>query len=338
MDTTLTWTDSAAIEAVDAAVRDAVQAALVADVPVGSYLSGGVDSSLIAAVMKDLRGVAPVKTFAAGFGDPRDDELPWARRVSEHLGTEHHEVHVRSDDFEELWPKLTWHRDAPMSQPADVAVFRLAQQAREHVTVVLSGEGADELFGGYPKYRFARLLAMMDWVPGELRSIIARWADTRLVSSPRARSAVRVVGAASDVQRFQSWFEPFTKSEREELLGGPPSRASTIESSNGTDVVDRMLRYDLASWLSDNLLERGDRMSMAASLELRPPLLDHRLVELAFTLPSSFKVRGRSTKWVLKEVARRYLPERSLTDARSGSAYLSIAGSGPICGTRCGTD
>ena len=318
VDTRLAWTDSAAISAVDSAVRDAVQAALVADVPVGSYLSGGVDSSLIAAVMKDLRGVAPVKTFAAGFGDPRNDELPWARRVSEHLGTEHHEVHVRSDDFEDLWPKLTWQRDAPMSQPADIAVFRLAQQAREHVTVVLSGEGADELFGGYTKYRFAQLLAMMDWVPGELRSMIARWADTRLVSSARARSAVRVVGAASDVQRFQSWFEPFTKSEREELLGGPPSRASTIESSNGINVVDRMLRYDLASWLSDNLLERGDRMSMAASLELRPPLLDHRLVELAFTLPSSLKVRGRSTKWVLKEVARRYLPNEVVDRRKVG--------------------
>jgi asparagine synthase (glutamine-hydrolysing) len=317
VDTTLTWSDSAAIDAVDAAVRDAVQAALVADVPVGSYLSGGVDSSLIAAVMKDLRGAAPVKTFAAGFGDPRGDELPWARRVSEHLGTEHHEVHVRSDDFEELWPKLTWHRDAPMSQPADVAVFRLAQQARDQVKVVLSGEGGDELFGGYQKYRFARILEWVDLVPGELRRAIAQWAGPRL-GPPRAKLAVRAVGATTEVQRFQTWFAPFTRSEREELLGGSVSRPSPIEPSNGTDLIDRMLRYDLASWLSDNLLERGDRMSMAASVELRPPLLDHELVEIAFTLPSSLKVRGRFTKWVLKEVARRYLPDEVVDRPKVG--------------------
>jgi asparagine synthase (glutamine-hydrolysing) len=318
VDTTLTWTDSAAIAAVDAAVRDAVRAALVADVPVGSYLSGGVDSSLIAAVMKDLRGgVDPVKTFAAGFGDPKYDELPWAQRVSGHLGTEHHEVHVRSDDFEDLWPKLTWHRDAPVSQPADVAVFRLAQQAQEHVKVVLSGEGGDELFGGYQKYRFARILERMDLVPDELRRVVGQWLSPRL-AAPRAKLVVRAVGATAEEERFQTWFAPFSRSERQELLGGSCQRPSTIELSNGTDVVDRMLRYDLASWLSDNLLERGDRMSMAASLELRPPFLDHRLVELAFTLPSSLKVRGRFTKWVLKEVARRYLPDEVVDRRKVG--------------------
>jgi asparagine synthase (glutamine-hydrolysing) len=318
VDTTLTWTDSAAIDAVDAAVRDAVKAALVADVPVGSYLSGGVDSSLIAALMKHLRGPAPVKTFAAGFGDQRDDELPWARRVSEHLRTDHHEIHVRSDDFEDVWSKLTWHRDAPVSQPADVAVFRLAQEARQHVTVVLSGEGGDELFGGYQKYRFARPFAWMDCMPAEFRSVLADYADLRLKSAPRARRAVRALGAENEVERFQTWFAPFTRSERQKLLRGAASRASTIAVSDGTDVIDRMLRYDLVSWLPDNLLERGDRMSMAASLELRPPLLDHELVELAFTLPSSLKVRGRCTKWVLKEVARRYLPHEVVDRRKVG--------------------
>jgi asparagine synthase (glutamine-hydrolysing) len=310
VDKALTWTASAAINAVDAAVRDAVGAALVADVPVGSYLSGGVDSSLICAVMKYLREAAPIKTFAAGFGDPRNDELPWARRVSDYVGSEHHEVHVRADDFEDLWPKLTWYRDAPMSEPADIAVFRLAQEAREHVKVVLSGEGGDELFGGYPKYRFANVLERLDFLPKELRQVASKWADPRLRSrAARARVAVRAIGAASEVERFQTWFAPFTESERQALLGYSPERMSTVESSSGIDVVDRMLRYDLASWLPDNLLERGDRMSMAASLELRPPLLDHPLVELAFALPSLYKVRRGSTKWVLKEVARRYLPD-----------------------------
>ena len=304
------WSDAEAVDAVDAAVRDAVRAALVADVPVGSYLSGGVDSSLIVAVMKSLRGGAGVTTFAAGFGDERNDELPWARLVSEHVGTDHHEVDVRPQDFEELWPRLTWHRDAPVSEPADIAVFRLAELARQHVTVVLSGEGGDELFGGYPKYRFARPLEVLDVVPARLRHLVAGAVEPRLGSAAaRARIAVRAAGALSEEERFATWFAPFSRTERRQLLGRLPERPRPGSPAlPGDDVVGRMLRHDLVSWLPDNLLERGDRMSMAASLELRPPLLDHAMVELAFRLPSSVKVRRGTTKWVLKEVARRYLP------------------------------
>ena len=304
------WSDADAVDAVDAAVRDAVGAALVADVPVGSYLSGGVDSSLIVAVMKSLRGGAGVTTFAAGFGDTRHDELPWARRVSEHVGTDHHEVHVRPADFEELWPRLTWHRDAPISEPADIAVFRLAEMARQHVTVVLSGEGGDELFAGYPKYRMARTLEAFDVIPGPLRHAVARVVEPRLgARAARARIALRAAGAMSEGERFATWFAPFSGAERQGLVGHLPHRTRSTGTAHASDdVIGRMLRHDLVSWLPDNLLERGDRMSMAASLELRPPLLDHRLVELAFRLPSSVKVRRGTTKWVLKEVARRYLP------------------------------
>ncbi|WP_125778246.1 asparagine synthase (glutamine-hydrolyzing) [Antribacter gilvus] len=309
VDATRRWSDAEVVDAVDEAVRDAVAAALVADVPVGSYLSGGVDSSLIVAVMKQLRGDSTVETFAAGFGDPRHDELGWARRVSEHVGTRHHEVDVRAADFEELWPRLTWHRDAPVSEPADMAVFRLAETARKHVSVVLSGEGGDELFAGYPKYRVAPWLDASRAVPAPLRGSVARLTESRLPARlGRARIALRAVAAPTERDQLQSWFAPFTADERQVLLGGTPAPDRLREVPVGADAVDRMLRYDLESWLPDNLLERGDRMSMASSLELRPPLLDHRLVELAFRLPSSVKVRGGVTKWALKEVARRYLP------------------------------
>ena len=309
IDETLTWTDAAAVETVGDAVREAVRAALVADVPVGSYLSGGVDSSLIAAVATKLRGGEPVHTFAAGFGDPRNDELPWARTVSEHLGTIHHEVHVQPEDFAGLWQTLTWHRDAPMSEPADTAVFKLAQFARRDVKVVLSGEGGDELFGGYPKYRAARLTDAASVIPHPLRSSIERLVDARLgAKNSRARVALRAVASRDEAERLQTWFAPFTAEERRRLLGPDAVLRSALPVPDGRDPVDRMLRFDLRAWLPDNLLERGDRMSMAASLELRPPLLDHRLTELAFSLPSRLKVRGRTTKWVLKEVAREYLP------------------------------
>lgn len=297
------------VEEADRAIRDAVQAALVADVPVGSYLSGGVDSSLIVAIMKDLRGDAPVDTFAAGFGDPRFDELTWARQVSEHVNTRHHEVTVRPDDFLELWPQLTWHRDAPVSQPADMAVFRLAQLARQHVTVVLSGEGGDELFGGYPKYRFAPWQTAARCVPVRVRGALGRHLDSRLPERlARPRTMLRALSAPTESEQLSTWFAPFTMDERRALIGVAPSPERQRAVPSGVDAVDRMLRHDVTSWLPDNLLERGDRMSMAASLELRPPLLDHHLVEFAFRLPSHMKVRRGVTKWLLKEVARRYVP------------------------------
>lgn len=297
------------VDETDQAIRGAVAAALVADVPVGSYLSGGVDSSLIVAIMKRLRAGGPVETFAAGFGDPRFDELKWARKVSEHVGTNHHEVTVRPADFVSLWPKLTWHRDAPVSEPADMAVFRLAQLARQHVTVVLSGEGGDELFGGYPKYRFAPWMAAARRVPPVLRSAVGEFLDPRLPQRlARPRVMLRALAGKTELDQYATWFAPFTRSERTALLGGEPphDRLRTIPA--GADAIDRMLRHDVASWLADNLLERGDRMSMAASLELRPPLLDHQLAEFAFRLPSALKVRRGTPKWLLKEVARRYLP------------------------------
>jgi len=313
-----TWSPGEAIEAVRDGVREAVRSALVADVPVGSYLSGGLDSSLIVAQMQQLRGTDPVHTFSAGFGDHADDELPWARRVSDLLGTHHHEVQLRPSDFEDLWARLTWHRDAPISEPADIAVYGLAKAAREHVTVVLSGEGGDELFGGYPKYRYARFAERTTALPAWLRAGLAGPVERRLGAHARTRVALRAIAAGSVAEQHATWFAPFTAPERQRLLGGPPPPERRVPASHGVDPVDRMLRHDVRHWLPDNLLERGDRMSMAASLELRPPLLDHRLVELAFRLPASVKVRSGSTKWVLKEVARSLLPDEVIDRPKVG--------------------
>lgn len=299
----------AAVEQVSDALQRAVTAALVSDVPVGAYLSGGVDSSLIVALMSMARDGQGVETFAAGFGDARHDELPFARRVSQLLGTRHHEVAVEPADFIDLWPRLTWHRDAPMSEPADIAVHRLAVAAREHVKVVLSGEGCDELFAGYPKYLMAPWLEWIGRLPATLRIPLAQAVESRLPPVAwRARIAVRVLADSTPDERIRAWFAPFTAAERAQLVGRWGRHARPALPGVQGDVVRRMLATDCQTWLPDNLLERGDRMSMAASLELRPPFLDHHLVELAFSLPSHFKVRGRTTKWIIKEVARRQLP------------------------------
>lgn len=290
-----TWSPGDAIEAVGDGVREAVRAALVADVPVGAYLSGGLDSSLVVAEVQQLCD-DPVHTFSAGFGDHPDDTLTSARRVSTVLGTQHHEVHVRAIDFEELWATLTWHRDAPISEPTDIAMFALARSAREHVGVALSGCGGDALFGGHPPHRYARLT--------ERSTVLPTWLRPTLTGPLGRRPS-------------------FSESERRRLLGTAPPPERRTSPALGLDPVDRVLRHDLRHRLPDDLLERGDRWSMAASLQVRPPLLDHHLVELAFRLPTSVKVRSGSTSWVLKEAARRLLPDE-VVDRRPSGARVPL--------------
>jgi asparagine synthase (glutamine-hydrolysing) len=294
----------------------AVSRSLVADVPVGSYLSGGVDSSLIVATAVQQRGADGFHTFAAGFDDPRVDELHHARVVSDHLGTQHHEVIVAPAEFVADWSRLTWHRDAPLSEPADVAVHRLATAASEHVKVVLSGEGSDELFAGYPKHRWAASAERVGALPAALRRPLAMALDRGLpLSQHRLRIAARALGAVGSDERDLAWFAPFTAQERRRLLGGSaPATAVSIDR----DPLRRMLRSDLAAWLPDNLLERGDRMTMAASIELRPPFLDADLVELALRLPSSVLLHGGTTKWVVKQIARDLLPASIVDRPKAG--------------------
>ena len=261
-----------------------------------------------------------MKTFAAGFGDERYDELAYARQVADRFGTNHHEVMVTPDDFEALWSTLTWHRDAPISQPADVAVYRLAERARQEVTVVLSGEGSDELFGGYPKHRFAAAVPLVGAIPPRARERLIHTVEQRLPgSASRARIALRALSGSDEHERRRGWFAPFTERERRELLRAVPDtrRSLPLQEVSG-DPLRRMLHADSQAWLADNLLERGDRMSMAASLELRPPFLDRAMVELAFALPSRVKVRRGETKWVVKQVAQRHLPDEIVRRRKAG--------------------
>ncbi|MEM7142383.1 MAG: asparagine synthase (glutamine-hydrolyzing) [Actinomycetota bacterium] len=296
-----------AVTAVSDALIASTEEALVADVPVGAYLSGGVDSSLTVALVAKVTGEpSRVKTFSAGFVDNPHDELPHARTVAEHVGTDHREVMIDPAGFLDAWPTLTWHRDAPLSEPADIAVFQLAKAAREDVKVVLSGEGSDELFAGYPKYGVSAWVERLRRVPAPMRGPLLRRLERALPGSQaKLRIAVRTLAASTEREVYRSWFAPFVEHERAALLGRSIEPRPAVD---GVDAIDKMLRADLECWLPNNLLERGDRMSMAASLELRPPFLDARLVELAFSLPSDVKVRDGVTKWVLKEVARRHLP------------------------------
>ena len=311
---------SDAIRAVSERLERAVALRLVADVPVGAYLSGGLDSSLCVALMKKVREGGEVETFAAGFADPRFDELPYARQVSEAVGTSHHEVQVTAGDFQSLWQRLSWHRDGPISEPADVAIFRIAEFARQSVKVLLSGEGADEIFAGYAKHAYEPKLAALCALPSWLRGPLARRGERLLPGSKyRARQVLRALAGRTTAERLQTWFAPFTWYERKALRRdyGALRSLGQYERCRG-DHLRRMLYVDCHTWLADNLLERGDRMSMAASIENRPPFLDHHLVELAFRVDSAMKIKGRSGKWIVKEVARTLLPDAIIDRKKVG--------------------
>jgi asparagine synthase (glutamine-hydrolysing) len=316
-----TWhrSDGDAVDECATRLREAVSRSLVADVPVGAYLSGGLDSSMIVAMMRDLHPSSEIRTFSASFGTGALDESPFARRVSARFGTAHSEVHASPKEFSELWKTLTWHRDAPISEASDVAVYLLARAARaQGVKVVLSGEGSDELLGGYPKHRYARLSQAVGAAPERVRRGIGHPLERRM--GPRfwrARTAVRALAEPDFATRLEGWFAPFTFRERRELLRGLPYR-SHREIETGDDPLQTMLRYDLGGWLSDNLLERGDRMSMAASVELRPPYLDYDFVDWAMGLPPSLKVRAGVGKWVLRKTAKRVLPVDIADRAKAG--------------------
>ncbi|MCU1432335.1 MAG: asparagine synthase [Actinotalea sp.] len=310
-------TDGEAVDAVDRALREAVSLNLVADVPVGAYLSGGLDSSLIASYAAELAPDHRLQAFVAGFGVPEFDESEHAAVVAAHVGADLHRVTVDAGRFLERWPDLTWQRDAPLSEPADVAVNELAVQARRSVKVVLSGEGADELFGGYPKHAFAGVGAALDRLPVPLLSRPLAALEHRLPASrARLRVAVRALAAPDERTRLETWFAPFTASERQRLLGTPAPREAAAPAQGSP--LERMLAHDVASWLPDNLLERGDRMTMSASLELRPPFLHRGVVDLAASLDARHKVRRGEGKWVLRRLADERLPRSIVARPKSG--------------------
>ncbi|MGH3487552.1 MAG: asparagine synthase (glutamine-hydrolyzing) [Actinopolymorphaceae bacterium] len=312
-----TLSDATAVALTREAIEASIAESLVADVPVGSLLSGGLDSSMIAMLASQAIG-GGLRTYSAGFGQS-SDETPHAEFVARLIRSDHTSVIVRPEEFSGLIPKLTWHRDAPLSEPADVAVYQLAHIARQDVKVLLSGEGSDELFGGYPKYRLARWFDLALRTPTGVRSTVAtaarRWLPAR---ARRAAILARALEADGKAAGLAEWFSPFSRTERHALTGSAAAQLPQSPPRPAAPPLEQMLYLDQHSWLSDNLLERGDRMCMAASLELRPPFLDHRVVEVAARLPARAKVRGRTGKWVVKQVAADLLPAQIVNRPKAG--------------------
>lgn len=323
-----------ATDHLDALVRKAVGVRLLSDVPVGTLLSGGVDSSLVTAMMASL-GVSPLRAFSIGFGEPRFDELPYARAVAQQLGAEHHELRLDSSSMEAI-PNLIAHFDEPFADVSAIPTLLLSRMAREHVTVALSGDGGDETFAGYERYTQA--LADDRWraVPGPARRAVANLAAATPLNNHDGRFARRVrhLGRStdSDVGRYFSLLSYAYFDEPSATLYTPEfARAAAAESSlapietamrssDAQSGLDTLLAIDMGTYLPDDVLTKMDRASMAHSLEVRSPLLDHTVVEFAARLPVSMKVHGAQTKFLLKQVARRYLPDAIVDRPKVGFA------------------
>lgn len=313
-----------AAERVRDLLADAVRVRLLSEVPLGAFLSGGIDSSLVVGLMSRVMD-QPVKTFTVGFqGEGWFDESDEAEIVARHFQTDHHALQVTSLDLPSTLEQTVPALDEPMCDPASLPTYLLSRYARGWVTVALTGEGADELFGGYDKYRFHQLLSAL----GPLGSL-AGWAGSALPLSHFPEKARRALEAAalSGPARQLRLRSTFTGEESRRLLlasreGLPDASREAMEQAASDypsgDSLNRIFYQDLKTYMQDDLLMKVDKMSMLASLEARVPFLDYRLVEFVFSLPSSYKLRGGRGKLLLRSAFPNFLPSRTLKRRKHG--------------------
>jgi asparagine synthase (glutamine-hydrolysing) len=271
-------------------------------------------------------GARPLRTFSVGFDDPAYSELPFARTVAHRYSTEHHELVVNAEHLRDELPRLVAFRDEPIAEPTDVALYLISRLAAQSVKVVLAGEGADELFAGYPKYAADRLAGLVSALPHVVTAALIRWLPYR---QRRMKIALEALSINDEAERCATWFASFSREERDNLFApeflaqvdpAHPAHVfeSYLEKVRDRSPLKRMLYADLKVWLPDNLLLRGDLMTMAASIEERVPFLDHRLVELAARIPTRLLTRGLQTKALLKDALRPYVPEENLFRRKVG--------------------
>ena len=326
------------LEELEQLLRDAIRIRLRSDVPLGVFLSGGIDSSGIAA-LASTEGAGRIKTFSIGFEEQDYDELAYARLSAERYGTEHHELIVRDHDLSVL-PELMYHLDEPFADPSALPTYYVCREARKHVTVCLSGDGGDEVFAGYTRYRQAQRHGRWDALRGlgvnRLCGAVCGWVPRAV---PGRGTLERL--AAQGAQRYALQVGIFSAQERRDLLTGSnrtevqpdgalfaPYFGSDVEC----DLVTRLQHADQKTYLPDDILVKVDRMSMQNSLEVRAPLLDYRVVEFANSIPSALKLPEGRLKGLLKKMLAPYLPPRCCAGGRWVSGFRSSTGSGARAG------
>lgn len=332
-----TGSDAEAVDALEAQLKQSIKGSMVADVSLGAFLSGGIDSSTVVALMQ-AQSSRPVKTFSIGFHVEGFDEAPHAKAVAKHLGTEHEELYFTAQDMIDLVPRLPEIWDEPFADSSQLPTFMVSQMARRHVTVALSGDGGDELFAGYSRYGQIAAVAAATGLSAGLSAPIGR-AINQLVNMPAMAPARRLLPPVFRA-RLDRWSGRLAEAGGEHGLesayrrlvaqGLPPedlllrpreSVAPLWEGSLASDfpgAIERAQMIDILTYLPDDILVKVDRASMANSLEARAPLLDHRVVEFAWSLPEAMKRRDGVGKWALKQVLYRHVPRELVERPKMG--------------------
>ncbi|UAB91735.1 asparagine synthase (glutamine-hydrolyzing) (plasmid) [Ruegeria sp. SCSIO 43209] len=332
-------TDAEAINQLEALLLDAVGNEMMSDVPLGAFLSGGIDSSTIVALMQHLSN-KPVHTFSIGFHEARYNEAVFAADVAKHLGTHHTELYVGDTDLRDVIPRLPTIYDEPFADSSQIPTFLIAELARQHVTVALSGDGGDELFGGYDRYQQgAALLGKLALMPSQLRRLGAgavRALPATLLNQliepiratpqgkePNGQRLHRLANyaASHNVDELHRKMVSVWRFPEAAVIGGsnPPSiLADHLPPRGDLGVIERMMQLDMLAYMPDDILTKVDRATMAVALESRAPLLDHRVAEFAWGLPLHMKVRGGQSKWLLRQVLHRYVPRELIERPKMG--------------------
>lgn len=327
--------DTEIIDDLEALLSDSVRRRMVADVPLGAFLSGGIDSSTVVAMMQKASSV-PIRTFSIGFEEEEYNEAVYAKAVAAHLGTAHTELYVSSDDALSVIPKLPTIYDEPFADSSQIPTYLISILTRRDVTVALSGDGGDEIFAGYNRYFLADAMRRrLSWMAPSVRTKLGRalygLADLgigdrffgrlpSMKSAPDYDRKLRTLGlmiSETDEARYLRMIGHWTNSERV-LAGSKDWESHTIDltpANNSATYIEQMQYSDMRTYLPDDILAKVDRASMAVSLEVRVPLLDHRVVEFAWALPRRCVVRATQGKWALRQVLKRYVPV-SLVDRR----------------------
>ena len=336
--TRVAMSDAEAVDHLDTLLRDAVRRRMVADVPVGAFLSGGVDSSVVVAQMRAVSD-RPVHTFSIGFDEQGYDESQYAKAVARHLGTHHTEMYVTAKQAMDVIPELPRWYDEPFGDSSQIPTLLVSQLARKDVTVALSGDGGDELFAGYTRYFTAKaiwqpLQGLPAWmrraVPGAIGTLSPRqWDILARLIPPRWRPPhfgqrlykLKGAAAASGPNEFYRPLLSHWSPPGDVVIGGhePPHLLDDHGLAiDVPDMVERMQAIDMLTYLPEDILTKVDRASMAMSLEARVPLLDHRVVAFACALPPSLRMRGGQSKWLLRQVLYRYVPPALIERPKMG--------------------
>ncbi len=324
--------ESEAIRTITDLLHTSVQRRLIADVPIGAFLSGGMDSSTLVALMKEHHD-GKIKTFSVGFDDPGYDETPFAREVAKFFGTDHHEIRVSPSDIPNLLPKIAWHADNLLADQAALALYSVSKLAKEHVTVALSGDGGDEIFIGYPTFHANQFHSIYSrfprWIRKELVERIVNLmpaSDRKIGLDYKIKKFVEAGGRKQDFAHY-SWRTIFTENEKQnlfsrEFLNQVPEKDGfeCYEKylNQNLDFLARSLYADLKVWLVDNNLYKVDSMTMAHGLEARVPFLDHELVEYMSRLPVGLKAKSGTLKYLLKKIMRGKLPDTVINRKKAG--------------------